>query len=164
MSCDVAAAVASIWLASLSPTAQTDAPLLHRIAVMAPVAPPSVAREPLFVDIVKRAEALRAETEAYQKAAGSDGAAKPLAGFAGYTARINELAKLDEAGREFLIAKGREDDLKCILHGIAVDMPLKLKDIQGAATAKAQDLALREMIFLLRDNIEVITAPPQPAA
>ena len=34
----------------------------------------------------------------------------------------------------------------------------------SAATIKAQDLALRDMVYLLNDNVEVITAPPKPAA
>ncbi len=33
-----------------------------------------------------------------------------------------------------------------------------------AKTVKDQDLALRDMVYLLNDNVEVITAPPQPAA
>ena len=59
---------------------------------------------------------------------------------------------------------GAVDDLKCILHGISQDLGLKLAAVAGAKTGHDQDLALRDMGFLLRDNVEVITAPPQPAA
>jgi hypothetical protein len=60
--------------------------------------------------------------------------------------------------------RGAVDDLKCILRGISQDLPEKLKAVGAATTIKAQDLALRDMVYLLNDNVEVITAPPQPAA
>jgi hypothetical protein len=34
----------------------------------------------------------------------------------------------------------------------------------AAKTGHDQDVALRDMAYLLNDNVEVITAPPQPAA
>jgi len=43
-------------------------------------------------------------------------------------------------------------------------LSVKLTAVQAAKTGKDEDLALRDMGFLLRDNVEVITAPPQPAA
>jgi hypothetical protein len=36
--------------------------------------------------------------------------------------------------------------------------------VAAAPDAKARELALRDMSYLLNDNVEVITAPPQPAA
>ncbi len=62
------------------------------------------------------------------------------------------------------MARGAQDDLKCILHGISQDLSVKLAAVSAAKTGKDEDLALRDMSFLLRDNVEVITAPPQPAA
>jgi hypothetical protein len=43
-------------------------------------------------------------------------------------------------------------------------LPGKLAAVAAAKTGHDQDNALRDMSFLLRDNVEVITAPPQPAA
>jgi hypothetical protein len=63
-----------------------------------------------------------------------------------------------------LLKRGVTDDLKCILRGISQDLPVKLKDVAEAKDAKARDFALREISYLLNDNVEVITAPPQPAA
>lgn len=95
MSCDAVAFSAMLWMASFSPgQAATAAPAV----LQQPAAPPSVAGEPLFLDIVKRAKQLKAETEAYRKTlAGADptGAAKPLKGFDAFGARIGELSALD---------------------------------------------------------------------
>ena len=67
-------------------------------------------------------------------------------------------------GHLTLKERGAVDDLKCILRGIAQDLPEKLAAIKAARTIKDQDLALRDMVYLLNDNVEVITAPPTPAA
>ena len=63
-----------------------------------------------------------------------------------------------------LKARGTDGDLKCILKGISQDLPLKLGDLKTAATGSAQDEALKQMAYLLNDNVEVITAPPAPPA
>ena len=86
-----------------------------------------------------------------------------MTGFDAFSARIGELAALDQKGHEVLKARGTDGDLKCILHGISQDLPLKLGEIGKAATGKDQDAALRDMAYLLNDNVEVITAPPAPA-
>jgi hypothetical protein len=126
-----------------------------------------VSGEPLFQDIVKRAKQLKAETEAYRKAlAGAvpAAAAKPLKGFDAFTTKIGDLSALDMKGHVTLKERGAVDDLKCILRGISQDLPEKLTAVGAAKTIKDQDLALRDMVYLLNDNVEVITAPPQPAA
>ena len=88
----------------------------------------------------------------------------PLPGFDAFGAQIGQLAALDEQGHKLLLARGAPDDLKCILHGISQDLSVKLTAVSNAKTGKDEELALRDMSFLLRDNVEVITAPPQPAA
>lgn len=164
MSCDAVAFSAMLWLSSFSPDqAAGPAPAL----LQQPAAPPSVAGEPLFQDIVKRAKQLKAQTEAYRKdLAGADpaGAAKNLKGFDVFSGKIAELAALDMKGHVTLKERGAVDDLKCILRGISQDLPEKLTAVGAAKTLKDQDLALRDMVYLLNDNVEVITAPPQPAA
>ena len=157
MSCDVAVA-AFLMFASAGPG--TQAHLTPTVAV----APPSVASEPLFKDIVTRADLLRSEVETFRKAIAGVDKPMPLPGFDGFTAKVGELAALDQKGHEVLVARGATDDLKCILHGISQDLSVKLTAVQAAKTGKDEDLALRDMGFLLRDNVEVITAPPQPAA
>jgi hypothetical protein len=144
MSCEAIAAAAFLWLAASAPVAQP--------AAAGVAAPASVAQEPLFADIVRRAGALKAEVEAVRA-----GKALDLAGFSG---RIGELAQLDMQGHRLLAQRGTDGDLKCILRGIAEDLPVKLKDVEAAADARARDLAFREMAYLLNDNVEVITSPP----
>ncbi|CAN5344281.1 hypothetical protein BH10PSE4_BH10PSE4_11750 [soil metagenome] len=163
MSCDAVAFSAMLWFASFSPDAQTGpAPALVQQAP----APASVASEPLFADIVKRAGGLKAQAEAYRKALPSDSAAvaKALKGFDLFQGRIGELSALDMKGHVTLKERGAVDDLKCILRGISQDLPGKLAAVGDAKTVKDQDQALRDIVYLLNDNVEVITAPPQPAA
>jgi hypothetical protein len=140
MSCDAIAAAAFLWLASSAPApAPTNAAL-----------PTSTAQEPLFVDIVRRAAALKAEVA---------GGAPELAGL---KKRVGELAALDMQGHVLLRERGTDGDLKCILKGIAEDLPLKLAAVEAAKDARTRKLAFDDLAYLLNDNVEVIQAPPAP--
>jgi hypothetical protein len=156
MSCDAVAFAATLWLASTSaaPPPATPAPS---------ITPPSVAGEPLFVNIVSRAGQLKAETKAYE-AAPADGGVDKLKDFSSFETAIGELSSLDMQGHVELVQRGYTDDLKCILKGISQDLPVKLKALEAANDPKSRHEALEDMFYLLRDNVEVITAPPQPAA
>lgn len=147
MSCDAVAFSAFLWLASAGGAPVPAQPTL---------APVSVAAEPLFADIVGRATGLKSQAEAFRAAGG----AGPLP--EAFRSGLAALADLDMRAHLDLKARGVDGDLKCILKGISQDLPLRLKDVEAAADHKARDLALREMVYLLRDNVEVITAPPQP--
>jgi hypothetical protein len=149
MSCDAIALAATLWLASASPVAASPAPA---VAVAAP--PVSVASEPLFMDIVRRADALKAAVDAWKGTAG------PLAGFDAFRIQIDELSKLDMQAHLLLKERGTDGDLKCILRGISQDLPVRLKEVETATDQRARDMALKEMFWLLRDNVEVITTPP----
>src|SRR5665213_3207293 len=156
MSCDAVAFSAMLWLASTSAV-----PAPQGAPVASP--PPSVAGEPLFVDIVRRAGHLKAEAEDFEKAPLS-GDVKGLGGFTDFESDIAKLSDLDMQGHVLLAARGTDGDLKCILKGISQDLPVKLKALEDAGDPKARLDALEDMFYLLRDNVEVITAPPQPAA
>ena len=158
MSCDAAAIAASLWLASTA--AMAPAPATP--AVSNPT-PPSVAGEPLFVDIVKRAGMLKAKTQAYEKGA-LDADFDHTAGASDFESAVAQLSDLDMKAHVDLVSRGYSDDLKCILKGISQDLPVKMKALESAADPKARHAALEDMFYLLRDNVEVITAPPQPAA
>ena len=41
-------------------------------------------------------------------------------------------------------------------------MPKKVAAVETAATSAERRVALDELAYLLNDNVEVITAPPQP--
>jgi hypothetical protein len=155
MSCDAVAFSAMLWLASTSAEATPQG------APPAVAAPPSVAGEPLFVDIVRKAGRLKAETESYEKAP-LDGDVKGLGGFSAFETDIGKLSDLDMQGHVLLAQRGTDGDLKCILKGISQDLPVKLKALEDAADPKARLEALKDMTYLLRDNVEVITSPPIP--
>jgi len=156
MSCDVAVA-AFLMFASAGP----GEPARMSLAVAAPA---SVAGEPLFADIVRRADRLKRQVESYRHVVGASSAPLELPRFDAFSAQVGELAVLDEKGHQLLVSRGAADDLKCILHGISQDMSVKLAAVAGAKTGHDEDLALRDMAYLLNDNVEVITAPPKPAA
>jgi hypothetical protein len=159
MSCDVALS-AFLVFAQVGPTASMPPP----VAAIAQAAPASVAGEPLFKDIVGRASGLKDQVDAYRKSLAASSEAITLPQFGQFSQAITELSLLDQKGHEVLVARGSKDDLKCILHGISQDLPAKLAAVVAAKTSHDQDVALRDMSYLLRDNVEVITAPPQPAA
>ncbi|MFA7263582.1 MAG: hypothetical protein WC068_11230 [Caulobacter sp.] len=149
MSCDAVALAAALWMASAAPMAASPAPA---VAVSAP--PSSVASEPLFLDIVKRADTLKAQVDGWK---GKEG---PLPGFDGFAAQITELSGLDMQAHLLLAKRGTDGDLKCILRGISQDLPARLKEVETAPDQRSRDMALKEMFWLLRDNVEVITTQP----
>lgn len=147
MSCDAAASAALMWFAATAPMA--PAPTLQLTVAQAPS---SVAHEPLFADIVQRAKRLKAEVDAFR---GND---RPVP--EAFGKKVAELSDLDMKGHLTLAQRGTDGDLKCILRGIAQDLPVRLREVEAAPDQRARDTALKEMFWLLRDNVEVITTPP----
>lgn len=160
MPCDAAALALALRLASLDLSA--DSPRLIRAAASAPQpgAANPLAREPLFASIVAGAGRLRDRVDTLRKAE----AAPSPAALVRLEADASALAALDMKGHTTLAARGTDGDLKCILKGIAQDMPRKLSAVREAAAPDLRRAALDELWFLLRDNVEVVVAPPQPAA
>ncbi|KPF80264.1 hypothetical protein IP78_07370 [Brevundimonas sp. AAP58] len=128
-------------------------------------APVSIASEPLFADIVAQSSALR-NIVSRQIETGS--AARDDFGdseqFALVRRGATSLAALNMQGHLILAERGTDGDLRCILRGIAEDIPVKLDAVEQASSPEARALALSELAYLLNDNVEVITAPPQPEA
>lgn len=158
MSCGVALAVSllisdpNVAMAAAQPPAPADTPV-------------SVAGEPLFADIVARSGALRGVIRGWM-AAGVAEQAGFAAGpeFTAFRAQATELAALDMQGHLILKERGTDGDLKCILRGIAEDMPKRIEAVETASDAAERRVALDELAYLLNDNVEVITAPPRPPA
>lgn len=150
MSCGVALAISlmlsdpNVALAAAQPPAAAEAPV-------------SVAGEPLFADIVARSGALKGVVQGW-----IDGGVMNPADFTGFRAQAVELAALDMQGHVILKDRGTDGDLKCILRGISEDIPLKVAALEAAATPAERRVALEDLAYLLNDNVEVITAPPQP--
>lgn len=120
--------------------------------------PLPVASEPLFADIVTRATALKVVVDTWRSST------TPPIDLAAFAAQAEALSALDLQGHLVLKARGTDGDLKCILRGISEDIPVKLAALRSAATADARGAALAELSYLLEDNVEVITAPPQPGS
>lgn len=156
MSCGVALAVSLLL---------SDPNVAMAAALPPPVAdaPVSVAGEPLFRDIVLRASALRGVVRQWSANLEStpDWYMTPQV-LDRFTVETTNLAALDMQGHVILKDRGLDGDLKCILRGIAEDMPLKVAAVATAATPAERRVALDELHYLLNDNVEVITAPPQP--
>ena len=129
----------------------------------AAAAPVSVAGEPLFADIIARSARLKAVVDGWS-ASGAADASGFVTGpdFTAFKAQTVELAALDMQGHVTLRERGTDGDLKCILRGISEDMPKKVAAVESAADAHTRHTALEELAYLLNDNVEVITAPPQP--
>jgi hypothetical protein len=156
MSCGVALAVSlllsdpNVALAAAQPPTPVAAPV-------------SVAGEPLFADIVARSGALKGVVQGWIEAGvmnQADFATGPA--FAGFKVQAAELAASDMQGHLILKERGTDGDLKCILRGISEDMPKKVAAVEAAETPAERRVALDELAYLLNDNVEVITAPPQP--
>lgn len=156
MSCGVALALSllltdpNVALAAEQPPAPAGAPV-------------SVASEPLFADIVQRAGALRSVVGQWQASLAStpDWYMTPEA-LGRFETETTALAGLDMQGHLILKERGTDGDLKCILRGISEDIPVKVQAVRAAATPAERRVALDELHYLLNDNVEVITAPPQP--
>jgi len=156
MSCGVALAVSlllsdpNVALAAAQPPALASAPV-------------SVAGERLFVDIVTRSTTLKTMVEGWGTSGliDQDGFLNGAA-FADFKVQANALAEMDMQGHLILKERGIDGDLKCILRGISEDMPKKVAAVETAATSAERRVALDELAYLLNDNVEVITAPPQP--
>ena len=119
-------------------------------------APVSVAAEPLFADIVARSARLKALVDGWA------GVMPAADAFAAFRTEAEALAALDMQGHLVLKERGTDGDLKCILRGISEDMPKKIEAAAAATSPQEQAVALSELAYLLNDNVEVITAPPQP--
>ena len=146
MSCGLALALA-LMAGDVTPAAAPAAPT---VAV-----PAALAQEPLYAEIVQRAKGLHLRVKTAE--------ASPKADIDGLKREVEALAALDMQGHFDLKARNVDGDLKCILKGIAEDLPKRLEDLAAARDADARTTALKEMSYLLNDNVEVVTAPPGPA-
>ena len=152
MTCDAIAAASMIWLAALG------GPVAPQSAILTVSAPSqsALASEALFAGIISRAQGLNGQVSALKGKPIPPGALIELG------AGIAELADLDMQGHRLLAQRGADGDLKCILRGIAEDLPIKLKAVEISPDGAKRDAALTDLGYLLRDNVEVITAPPAP--
>jgi len=121
--------------------------------------PAALASEPLYADIVGRARLLGLKVEGFKSHAAQGHA---LPGYAAFKAETAALAALNMQGHLDLKARNTDGDLKCILKGISEDLPVRLSDLEAAKTPARRVEMLKEIGYLLNDNVEVVTSPPGP--
>jgi len=136
--------------------------LLAVIAASAAAANPqkpvsALAKEPFYAGIVASAGRLEQQTDRF--------AAKPSLALLGdtrfktYAREIQALSDADMKGHLDLKARGSDNDLKCIMMGVSLDLPKKLDAIRAAKSDAELGMALGNMSALLSDNIDVIQTP-----
>jgi hypothetical protein len=133
--------------------AQTACATAPAASSAAPVS--KIAREPFFADMVTRARHLEAETKAFTPALGLLQQPK----FQTYTQAIRKLSADDQQGHMTLKARGTDNDLKCIMKGLSLDLNIKMDAILTAKSDAEVGTALDNMASLLSDNIDVIVTP-----
>ena len=138
-------------------------PLALLILAAAPVLPDAgksvspISREPFYAGIVASAGRLEHDTDAF--------AASPSlkllgeAKFTTYARDIQALSDADMKGHLDLKARGSDNDLKCIMMGVSLDLPKKLAAIEASKSDAELGTALGNMSSLLSDNIDVIVTP-----
>lgn len=151
MSCAIALVLA---LVTAPNGAVVAAPAAANLSV-----PAALASEPLYADIVLRANALKAEAGRYAELTAAN---KALPRYPGFKADIAALGALDMQGHLDLKARGIDGDLKCILKGVSEDLPKRMAEYEAAQTVEARVDALKELRYLLNDNVDVITSRPGP--
>jgi hypothetical protein len=126
-------------------------------------APVSVAAEPLFADIIQRSASLKATVDGWTTdlSANADWTLDPAV-LETFRTDTHALSELDMQGHLILKERGTDGDLKCILRGISEDIPRKVEALEAATDPRTRREALSALSYLLRDNVEVITSPPQP--
>lgn len=134
-------------------------------AAAVPMAPPqTLAAEPLYADIVARSRALKAVVDGWTASnAVAEAGFAQRADFQAFKVEAAALAERDMAGHIDLRDRNTDGDLRCILRGLAEDLPRRVADLEAATDARARAEALAELSYLLNDNVEVVIAPPQPA-
>lgn len=117
----------------------------------------AVSQEPFYADIVARAGRLKSQTEGFARAATP--ALRGKAAFKAYAQAIRDLSASDLKGHNDLKARGSDNDLKCIMKGLSLDLNIKMDAIVAARSDKDLKTALGNMADLLGDNIDVIVTP-----
>ncbi|WP_140984151.1 hypothetical protein [Asticcacaulis tiandongensis] len=125
------------------------------MAQAAPVNP--VSQEPFYAELIAKAQTLKATTEGFAATPRLSLLTDPA--FEAYGREIAELTELNLKAHYDLKARGTDNDLKCVLMGVALDLPIRFEGIRVATTEQDLKDALEDMAFLLEDNVDVIRTP-----
>ncbi|ESQ85974.1 hypothetical protein AEAC466_01970 [Asticcacaulis sp. AC466] len=117
----------------------------------------TISHEPYFADLVDRAGKLKAQTERLSASPALSLLERP--DFKTYTQQIRALSDGDLQGHLALKKRGTDNDLKCIMKGLSLDLNIKMDAILASKSDADLGRALGNMAALLRDNIDVIVTP-----
>ncbi|MDV6331807.1 hypothetical protein [Asticcacaulis sp. 201] len=117
----------------------------------------AISHEPYFADLVDRAGKLKAQTERFGTSPVLSLREQPV--FKTYTQQIRALSDGDLQGHLTLKKRGTDNDLKCIMKGLSLDLNIKMDAILAAKSDADFGRALGNMAALLSDNIDVIVTP-----
>ena len=92
MSCDAASLSPTLYMGAFSPSGAVSAAPAAQMVI---VTPPSVAKESLFSDLVKRALTLRVQVDPLRKSGQADGGLAPLPGFDKFSKQVVALSARD---------------------------------------------------------------------
>ncbi|WAC46798.1 hypothetical protein OVA03_08700 [Asticcacaulis sp. SL142] len=117
----------------------------------------AIAKQQPYSGIIKQAGRLRTRSDTYAKAPSltllANGKFQAFAEDIGALSEQNLKAHLD------MKARGTDNDLKCVLKGVSIDLKLKHDALITAKTDAELKHTLDELSALLSDNIDVITTP-----
>ncbi|MFT4089761.1 MAG: hypothetical protein QM645_03440 [Asticcacaulis sp.] len=116
-----------------------------------------VSQEPFYADLIQRAQTLKATTDAFAAAPKMSLLTDPA--FEAYGRDVVALTELNLKAHYDLKARGTDNDLKCVLMGVSLDLPIRLEGIRVSTTEQELKDTLEDMAFLLEDNIDVIRTP-----
>jgi hypothetical protein len=142
--------VLTLCAALMAQTACATAP-----EVPLPVATSKISHDPFFAGLVSRARHLESETKAFTPTL--ELLQEPK--FKTYTQAIRNLSADDQKGHMTLKARGTDNDLKCIMKGLSLDLNIKMDAVLTAKSNAEVGIALDNMAALLSDHIDVIVTP-----
>ncbi|MDC7676094.1 hypothetical protein [Asticcacaulis machinosus] len=117
----------------------------------------AIAKEQPYAGIVKQSGALKARSDTYNKAPSLT--LLNNAKFQAFVADVGNLSEQNLKAHFDMKARGTDNDLKCVLKGVSIDLKLKHDALLAAKTDAELKHTLTELSALLSDNIDVITTP-----
>lgn len=135
----------TLVIAPLSACATTPAPMN------------AIAKAQPYAGIVKQAGKLKTRSDDYAKTPSLTLLTNLK--FQAFAGDINDLSEQNLKAHFDMKARGTDNDLKCVLKGVSIDLKLKHDALLAAKTEAELQHTLTELSALLSDNIDVITTP-----
>ncbi|GGZ27423.1 hypothetical protein [Asticcacaulis endophyticus] len=117
----------------------------------------AIAKEQPYAGIIKQAGKLKTRSDTYAKTPSLTLLTNEK--FQAFTAEVGSLSEQNLKAHLDMKARGTDNDLKCVLKGVSIDLKLKHDALIAAKTDAELQHTLNELSALLSDNIDVITTP-----